>query len=93
MTAWHSSASASSVAFCTRMWEEGEPWFNTEHIIAGTSRCMKRNVTDEEIGLTVRKGCYLLPLEEWQVTLSPWLHLNIEKVGSRELFRLPVLLC
>ena len=33
---------------------------------------MKRNVTDEEIGLTVKKGCYLLPLEEWQVNSKPW---------------------
>ena len=32
---------------------------------------MKRNVTDEEIGLTVKKGCYLLPLEEWQVNAKP----------------------
>ena len=35
---------------------------------------MKRNVTDEEIGLTVKKGCYLLPLEEWQVNSKPWSH-------------------
>ena len=30
-------------------------------------RCLKRNVTDEEIDLTVKKDCHLLPLEDWQV--------------------------
>ena len=74
MTTWYSSALASSVAFCTRMWEEGELCFSMDGVYKLGYRCMKRNVTDEEIGLTVKKGCYLLPLEEWQVTSRSWSH-------------------
>ena len=30
-------------------------------------RCKSRNVTGEELGLHIQDGCYLVPLEEWQV--------------------------
>ena len=43
---------------------------------------MKRNVTDEEIGLTVKQGCYLLPLEEWQVNSKPWSPHPFEQVND-----------
>ena len=36
MTTCYSSASASNVVFCTRTWEEGERWFEKEHLNAGT---------------------------------------------------------
>ena len=36
MTTWYSSASASNVVFCTRTWEEGELWFDKEHLNVGT---------------------------------------------------------
>ena len=41
-------------------------------------RCVKRNITEKETRLTVKRDCYLLPLEEWQVNKNhSSLHLQV----------------
>ena len=66
MTPWPGSALVSDVASSTEMLEEGGFGKLSGQIIF-RPRCVKRNITEEETRLTVKRDCYLLPLEEWQV--------------------------
>ena len=79
MTPWPSTATASSVASSTPMWEAGELDLTVLAVAVAVAvavaavavflfyRCKSRNVTGEELGLHIQEGCYLVSLEEWQV--------------------------
>ena len=47
-------------------WQEQWQWQRQEQCSC-ICRCKSRNVTGEELGLHIQDGCYLVPLEEWQV--------------------------
>ena len=77
MTPWPGSASVSAVASSTEMLEEGGFGKLSGQIIC-RPRCVKRNITEEETRLTVKRDCYLLPLEERQVNRNhSSLHLQV----------------
>ena len=77
MTPWLGSALALDVASSTEMLEEGGFGKLSGQIIC-RPRCVKRNITEEETRLTVKRDCHLLPLEKWQVnTDHSSLHLQV----------------
>ena len=77
MTPWPGSALVSDVASSTEMLEQGEFGKLSGQIIF-RPRCVKRNITEEETRLTVKRDCHLLPLEEWQVNRNHnSLHLQV----------------
>ena len=77
MTPWPDSASVSDVASSTEILEEGGFGKLSGQIIC-RPRCVKRNITEEETRLTVKRDCYLLPLEERQVNRNhSSLHLQV----------------
>ena len=61
MTASIKHASTSSVAPSTLTTEAGV----RRVMVANARRCVKKNAP-EEVGLVVRRDCYILPLEKWQ---------------------------